>query len=452
MAMRRTVLLLASMALAVMPASGVVLGSASGGAQEPPSKPNIVFIYADDMRHDELAKIESLANFADQGTEFSSAYVTNSVCCPSRTTALTGQYSHTHGVLSNVKSGSIPGGYPAYRARGIGSHNLGVYLKREGYATSLYGKFLNHYGSHKPPNGFDRYYPTSSPEQDPKIGDMAAEFVRHNRARPMFLALWVKAPHEPLEYPDRYKWAHRNTPVDPGPAYDEADKSDKSPWVRKQEAPGRRAITTMGRKRLRMLEGAADAVERVRAAMARYGEAKNTFYVFASDNGYLFGEHGLTSKMLPYEESVRIPMFWVGPDVRSGAVRDELVTNNDIAPTILELTGARASRPVDGRSLLPLLKGEEPDTWRTAILSESPGSGLRPAHRLVRTVDRAFIEWEGGFRELYDMAQDPHQLDNLLAPDRPSEDGSVRSLEARLTALRSCEANTCVEAENGISP
>ena len=440
------------MALAVMLASGVALRSAPVRAQELPRKPNIVFIYADDMRYDELAKIQSLANFADQGTQFSSAYVTNSLCCPSRVTALTGQYSHTHGVLSNKTRGSIPGGYPAYRARGIGSHNLGVYLKREGYATSLYGKFLNNYGSHRPPKGFDRYYPTKSPEQDPKIGDAAAEFVRRHHSKPMFLALWVKAPHEPLEYPDRYKRTHRNTRVDPGPAYDEADTSDKLPWVQRQDAPGRRAITAMGRKRLRTLEGAADAVERVRAAMARYGEAKNTYYVFASDNGYLFGEHGLTSKMLPYEESVRIPMFWVGPGVRAGAVRDELVTNNDITPTILELTGAQATRPVDGRSLVSLIRGEEPESWRTAILSENPGNGFRPAHRLVRTAEHAVIEWEGGFKELYDTGEDPHQLENLLASDQPPDQGLVTRLEDRLAALRNCAENTCVDAENGATP
>jgi N-acetylglucosamine-6-sulfatase len=440
------------MALAVLLASWAALESAAVRAQEPPRKPNIVFILTDDMRHDELAKVESLANFADRGTQFSSAYVTNSLCCPSRVTALTGQYSHTHGVLSNTTRGNIPGGYPAYRARGIGMHNLGAYLKREGYATSVYGKFLNDYGSHDPPEGFDRYYRTTSPERDPELGDMAAEFVRRHRGKPMFLALWVRAPHEPLEYSDRYKRTHRNTPIDPGPAYAEADRSDKLPWVRKQKAPSRRAITRMGRERLRTLEGTADAVERVRAAMARYGEAEATYYVFASDNGYLFGEHGLTSKMLPYEESVRVPMFWVGPGVRAGAVRDELVTNNDVTPTILALTGARASRPVDGRSLVPLIGGEDTETWRTAILSEGYGNGSRPAHRLVRTAEHAFVEWEGGFKELYDMGEDPHQLDNLLASDEPPDEGLVAGLEERLAALRDCAAKACAEAEDGATP
>src|SRR5918998_4808927 len=234
--MQRTVLLLASVALTVLLASGLALKAAPNQAQELPKKPNIVFVYTDDMRYDELAKIKSLANFADQGTEFSSAYVTNSLCCPSRTTALTGQYSHTHGVLSNKKRGSISGGYAAYRARGIGGHNLGVYLERGGYANSLYGKFLNGYGSHRPPNGFDRYYWTKSPAQDPEIGDAAATFVRSHHNKPMFLALWMKAPHVPLEYPDRYKSAHRNTRIDPGPAFYEADRSDKLPWVREQEA------------------------------------------------------------------------------------------------------------------------------------------------------------------------------------------------------------------------
>lgn len=102
-----------------------------------------------------------------------------------------------------------------------------------------------------------------------------------------------------------------------------------------------------------MLEGSADAMARVRDAMGRWGEQEDTYYVLLSDNGYQFGEHGLGSKALPYEESVHVPMFVSGPGVAAGSRRTELVANNDIAPTVLEWTGAEATKPVDGRSLAP---------------------------------------------------------------------------------------------------
>jgi arylsulfatase A-like enzyme len=123
--------------------------------------------------------------------------------------------------------------------------------------------------------------------------------------------------------------------------------------VRTQEAKSRREITDTGRERLRMLEGSVAAMARLRNAMGRWGEQDDTYYVFLSDNGYQFGEHGLDSKALPYEETVRVPMFVSGPGVAAGARRTELVANNDIAPTVLEWTGARATRPMDGRSLTP---------------------------------------------------------------------------------------------------
>jgi len=152
----------------------------------------------------------------------------------------------------------------------------------------------------------------------------------------MFLALRLRSPHEPFRAAETYRATHRDEEIDPGPAHAEADVPDKHPWVRTQEAKSRRAITDMGRERLRMLEGSAAAMARLRNAMGRWGEQDDTYYVFLSDTGYQFGEHGLDSKALPYEESVRVPMFVSGPGVAAGVRRTELVANNDIAPTVLE--------------------------------------------------------------------------------------------------------------------
>jgi arylsulfatase A-like enzyme len=262
----------------------------------------------------------------------------------------------------------------------------------------------------------------------------------------MFLALWLRSPHEPFRAPKAYRNTHRHDEIDPGPAYAETDVSDKHPWVRKQDAKGRGAITEMGRERLRMLEGSAAAMARVREAMGRWGEQDDTYYVFLSDNGYQFGEHGLREKALPYEESIHVPMFVSGPGVAAGSRRTELVANNDIAPTILEWAGAEATRPMDGRSLAPLLSvGPAPADWRTALLSESPGMNAKPGHKVVRTEDHAYVEWDDGYREVYDMnAADPYQLDGTVSSE---EEGATRALTARLVALKDCAADSCRAAE-----
>ena len=137
----------------------LTLASANGEAK---NRPNIVFIYTDDMRYDELKKIPRFRSLlVDRGVTFKNAFVTNSVCCPSRVTALTGLYSSNHGVTNNL-GGDGAGGYPAYKARGLGKNNVAVWLRRVNYKTALFGKFINGYGSARPPDGFSYYKRTNS--------------------------------------------------------------------------------------------------------------------------------------------------------------------------------------------------------------------------------------------------------------------------------------------------
>ena len=450
--MRRGAILAWVVALAALLAGAACASSLASAQEVPPSEspadaPNVVFVLTDDMRYEEFEKIARFRGFAREGTFFERAYVTNSMCCTSRSTALTGRYSHNHGLLSNKTRGDVRGGFGAYKNLGTGAHNLAVWLQEEGYATSLYGKFMNGYGkgNDRPPGSFDRFYTSDEGREDPDLGRKAARWIADHHRRPMFLALWLRSPHAPFRAAETYRATHRDDEIDPGPAYAEADVSDKHPWVRTREAKSRRAITGMGRERLRMLEGSAAAMARVRGAMGRWGEQENTYYVFLSDNGYQFGEHGLGEKALPYEESVHVPMFVSGPGVAAGSRRTELVANNDIAPTILEWAGAEATRPTDGRSLASLLSGEPaPADWRTALLSESPGMDAKPGHKVVRTEDHAYVEWEGGHREVYDMNADPHQLDGTVSPE---EEGVAEVLAARLDALKTCAADSCRAAE-----
>lgn len=177
----------------------------------------------------------------------------------------------------------------------------------------------------------------------------------------------------------------------------------------------------------------------------------NTYIVFTTDNGYHMGEHRLEAgRYMPYKEDANFPLILRGPGVAEGVTRDELVLNTDFAPTVADLAGAQAPGFVDGRSFAPLLEtGKVP--WRDAALME--GFPLykfgRPAFSGVWTGEGDwYVEYEGGERELYDVAADPYQLENL-AGTRPEAEAA---LSARLETLKTCARNSCRVAEDGSNP
>jgi N-acetylglucosamine-6-sulfatase len=340
------------LSLAAAIAAALLVAGCSAAAQSVPEKPNVLFVLADDMRADEFGRIEGFRHLAASGVTFENAFVTNSVCCPSRTTALTGQYSHNHGVMTNDPPDR---GYDAYDAKGVGASTLATWLQGEGYRTGLFGKFLNGYGRTKPPLGFDRYVGGRGPDNDPGLGARAAEFVENNhRRQPLFVALWVKSPHGPLKVNRRFRNTHLDESFEPPPSFNEEDLSDKAAWLQGRPLIGpeeKAAILEARQKRLQMLEGANLALERTHYAFARAGELENTFVVFSSDNGYMLGEHRLSfGKSLPYEESIRVPLVIAGPGVAQGVTSDELVVNNDLAPTIAGWAGGMPQRRTGVRS------------------------------------------------------------------------------------------------------
>jgi N-acetylglucosamine-6-sulfatase len=170
--------------------------------------------------------------------------------------------------------------------------------------------------------------------------------------------------------------------------------------------------------------------------------------VFTSDNGWHHGEHRIPDrKGRPYEESVRVPLIVRGPGVAAGSSTDKLVLNTDYLPTFMDLAGEQTPPYVDGRSLLPVLTGRTTTSWRTAILIEGRSYRADPEipvdinYNGIRTsTPRKYIEYEGGFRELYDLrpGADPNELTNTYSsadptvPPRPA-------LQARLDALKSCQ-------------
>jgi arylsulfatase A-like enzyme len=233
-----------------------------------------------------------------------------------------------------------------------------------------------------------------------------------------------------------------------------------------------------------------EMIGRLVDALRESGELENTYLLFTSDNGWHAGEHRLTTgKWTAYEEDIRVPLIVRGPGVPEGQRLPHLVLNNDLAPTFADLAGAETPEFVDGRSLVPLLGDDPPsiENWRQAFLVEAaasegrgPPSPLvdegsvkplltgdplpegwrraaqlgawsrvdwgRPGLEAVRTEDHLYVEYGNDERELYDLSEDPYQLNNLYGAAQPD---LVRDLQERLEALRGCSGNNCRAAEDG---
>jgi N-acetylglucosamine-6-sulfatase len=445
--------------------------------------PNVVLIETDDQTLESMRVMErTRALLGDQGTTFENAFVSLSLCCPSRTSLLTGRYAHNHGVL-DIKSPW--GGFE----RLDGSETLAVWLQRAGYATVLLGKYLNRYGRRDPaevPYGWTEWHGLVDPStygyyrytfnddgvlrrfgaseadyQTDVISARAEEIVARRAASPQPFFLWVSylAPHNglPREADDppgtsspvpapRHAGRFATESLPRTPAFDEADVRDKPPAIRRRPRLGARQVAAIEhhyRQELESLLAVDEGVARIVGALERAGELEDTLLVFTSDNGYLHGEHRAPAgKVLAYEPSIRVPLLMRGPGVPRALRLGQLAANVDLAPTILEAAGASGAWTPDGMSLFEYLRDPGLETGRD-LLIEGPArraDGL-PRFAGVRSTSHLLLERDTGDRELYDLARDPHQLRNLAG--RPRSAPLEAALARRLERLRWCMGADC---------
>jgi N-acetylglucosamine-6-sulfatase len=435
--------------------------------------PNVVVIETDDQRADDLAAMpRTRALIGRDGVEFAGAVVSQSECCPSRATFLTGQYAHNHGVRSTRPP---YGGF----ARLEGSETLPVWLRRAGYATGLVGKYLNGYGADDqllvPPGwtdfegllgrftyrfsdftlNVDGRLESPAGFQTDALTERSVAFIRRRSgAEPFFLWTNYVAPHSgrPRDLLDpthldstvpapRHRAAFLGAPLPRPPSFDEPDISDKPPVMRHRPRLKQwriAALVETRRQRLASLLAVDEGVERIVAALRETGELDDTLVIFTSDNGFMAGEHRvLRGKVLLYEPSIRVPLLMRGPGIPRGARSEQLVWNGDLAPTILDVAGASSPFALDGRSLIPFARGVRQE--RTVLLEGPPKRRTNGLSRFtgLRTHRYKYIEHVRGAKELYDLRTDPHELDNL-APS-PVQ----RRLARRLDRLRSCAGASC---------
>jgi arylsulfatase A-like enzyme len=490
-------------------AIGLMALAAGAGVAHAQERPNILFIFSDDHAAHAISAYRehlpygarlpdtpNLDRIARDGMLFVNAFVTNSICGPSRATVLTGQYGHLNGVMTNNE--------PLHP-----THTTFPALLREGgYRTALIGKWH----LRTAPTGFDYYeiMAGQGPYYNPVmhsntrsdsvryegytqnvITDRALEWLAARdgvgaaASSPFALMLHYNATHRYWDPgPDQLE-LYRDT-VFAEPATFRDDGARRASGFRLQEmdvaldlfardlkleepvnltdgqlrqwrdayddenaafaaaAPAGDALKSWNYQRyiqdyMRVVAGLDAAVGRILDYLDASGLAGNTLLVYTSDQGFFLGDHGWFDKRWMYEESLRTPLLvrWPGV-VEPGSVNTDLVMNLDYAQTLLDAGDVDAPSSMQGRSLVPLLRGSTPADWRDAIYYQYfayPDWHMVQRQYGVRTDRYKLIHYyEIGEWELFDLARDPNELNSVY--DEPGYASVLTSLRQRLDELR----------------
>jgi len=460
----------------------VWLAPAAGAAP-----PNIVFVLTDDLSWNLVQYMPHVQDLQRRGMTFSRYYVTDSLCCPSRSSIFSGRYPHNTKIFTN----KVPdGGFDAFHARGEEGSTWATDLQAAGYRTAMMGKYLNGYLPGGVVDGKRLYIPPGWNEWDvagngygefnynlnqngqlvhyglqPQdyltdvVGGRAVQFINGaaDAGQPFALEVATFAPHAP------YTPATRNAMDFPGltaprtPAFDFQNihaprwLSGHAPLTPQQIAQ----IDQAFRKRAQSVEAVDDMIGNIESTLQARGLADNTYIVFSSDNGYHMGEHRLLpGKMTAFDTDIRVPLVVAGPGVPAGRTTTKIAENVDLRPTFDGIAGATVSRPVDGHSLVSLLRGRTPSGWRTGALIEHhgpdhargdpdlplPGSGNPATYEALRTKDAVYVEYHNGQREYYLLLRDPDELHNAY---RRLSHAQRTRLHDQLAALRRCRGASC---------
>ena len=428
----------------------------SGQAKAADRKPNFLFIYTDDQRWDTMSAVQreqgerarypwlqspGLDRLANEGVRFRNAFVTLSLCAPSRAAFLTGRHNHLNGITDN--------GTP-FPADSVTHASL---LRTAGYQTAYIGKW--HMGNQRGQRpGFDysasfvgqgiyqdcpfEINGVATPTQgwvDDVSADYAIEWMKKNKERPFSMVLGFKSPHSmrggknlPERLRDLYAGEKsRPTPNCGVPAIFHAPAADG-------KRPGGLADNAVHLDYLRHIRGVDQNVVRILDTLDSLGLTEDTVVVYSSDNGFYLGEHCSGDKRSLYDESMRIPLLVRYPRLfGKGLVVDDLALNIDLAPTILDLAGVAAPKEMQGASWKELASGRKPVDWRQSIFAHYYKElGDVPTCYAIRTTTHKLVKYPNlpEFTEVFDLTTDPYEIKNLV-----SDKALTEKLDAELTQL-----------------
>jgi arylsulfatase A-like enzyme len=492
-----------ALSVAVLIVAGACSGSSSHHASPSTTavtkarKPNVVFVLVDDMDMSEIGYLPTVRKLiAAQGMSLDDYYISNSLCCPSRTTMLRGEYAHDTGVHSNA---GPSGGFGAAFHGGDTSSTIGDWMQSAGYATALFGKFLNGYpgqaGRTYQPSGWTDWGGAIDSAQ--AYGEYNYNVIRNGKVvhygkkavdygstvytgyaknfiaretkqnKPFFMYLAYFAPHQPATPAPRDLAKFANATAPRPPSFNLANLAGKPEWLRKVPlmSPALIAqVDALYRRRIRSLQAVDRDVAALYAELRADGQLDNTYFVFTSDNGFHLGEYRLPAgKRTPYDDDIHVPFYVRGPGIAPGSHSDAIGGNVDLPETFGAIAGAKLPSIEEGRSLLDVFHGNGASDTRHAYLLEhwpEPQANQDndvnpqtdgalataepsdiPEYFGVRTAHILYVEYVTGERELYDVATDPYELHNLAGQ---ASKATLDAWHRYLVPLEDCHGQLCV--------
>jgi N-acetylglucosamine-6-sulfatase len=489
---RTSLMSLGAFAAATAMALGAAKPSPALAAPAPSAaRPNVVVVMTDDQDFRSMSTLPNVRKLiGDRGTQFTTSLVNYPLCGPSRSTFLSGEYAHNHHVEWNQPP---QGGYEKFDGR----QTLPVWMHRAGYRTIHIGKYINDYGLADPteiPKGWDDWHGTVDPSTYHYYGttfndnghlhtyghkasdysvDVAARKAEQaissatRRHKPFFLNIAPIAPHTlaegakaegtPAVPAPRYAKVFANTPLPRYPDFNEADISDKPPTLQAffpnlLTAQQISDLTEHYRGRMGSLLAVNDLVGGVIKRLKQTHQYRNTVVIFTSDNGWILGEHRLNdpitetgmasgAKYVPYDGSSRVPLYMAGPGVPRGRKISGPVVNADLPATILGFAHAKATRPLDGMNLVPVLKQPSLLDGRGVLIETGANPRNLPTYIAVRTERYRYELEDDGLEGFYDLEKDPWEMTSI--PNDPRYAKIKAILRRAALKLQHCKGKSC---------
>jgi len=427
-----------------------------GDAQQPGSKPNIIFILTDDYASNLVDFMPNLNAMQKEGVTFNNYYVSNSLCCPSRSSIFTGMLPHNTRVETNTHPN---GGYDAYMEHGDAQQSFCVALQHAGYKTAMMGKFLNGYlpGKNQPAPGWSDWFVGGAAYQNfdydinsngqvlhygnsPKdyltdvLSARADSLITAWKDHPFFIEIATFTPHGPFIPAPRHEKLFKNEKAPRTPRFNKQADSTAPDWLRALQPLDSKKINKVDnifRKRLRCIMSIDEMLGSIRKLLNKAGISGRTYIFFSSDNGFHLGDYSMVQgKQTPFDIDIRVPLIACGPNVAKGSLQQAIVSNIDLAPTFAELAGAQLTGSPDGKDIQHLLREKtEKINWRNFAIIEhrrakydrddpdrqETEDGRLPSYNALRFHNLLYVEYETGEISCYDAEKDPYELKNIFS-------------------------------------
>ena len=448
----------------------------AGNAQQPEIKPNIIFILTDDYASNLVDFMPNLNAMQKEGVTFSNYYVSNSLCCPSRSSIFTGMLPHNTHVETNTQPN---GGYEAYMDHGDAQESFCVALQQAGYKTAMMGKFLNGYlpRKHQPVPGWSDWFVAGAGYRNfdydinsngqilhygnsPKdyltdvLSARADSLVTAWKDHPFFIEIATFTPHGPFIPAPRHEKLFEDAKAPRTPRFNKQADSTAPDWLRALQPLGPKKINKVDdifRKRLQCIMSIDEMLGRIRKLLNQAGVSGRTYIFFSSDNGYHLGDYSMVQgKQTPFDIDIRVPLIACGPGVSKGGLQQAIVSNIDLAPTFAGLATVQLTGVPDGKDIQYLLREKtEKINWRNFAIIEhrranynrddpdrqEAEDGKLPSYTALRFRNLMYVEYETGEICCYDAEKDPYELKNIFS-GLPAE--VRKKLHSILLAAKKC--------------